>query len=131
MRRLFSWALLLCVVASPALALDSHSLVDDQTRQMIINESIAGYQATGHPCACPYNSARNGSGCGGRSAYSQPGGAAPLRFPKMYPRGWSQIGRRAIRANKATLLGARPYCLPTSERAVAQRGVRGFSLRIA
>ena len=30
----------------------------------------------------PYNSARNGSNCGARSAYSRPGGAEPLCYPK-------------------------------------------------
>lgn len=40
-----------------------------------IKESRNAYYATGHPCACPYDRARNGSSCGGRSAYSRPGGA--------------------------------------------------------
>jgi hypothetical protein len=57
-------------------------LSDAQVRQTIIQESIAHYQATGHPCACPYNLARNGSRCGGRSAYSRPGGAEPFCFPQ-------------------------------------------------
>ena len=54
---------------------------DAQVRQEVIRESIAAYQATGHPCACPYNAARSGSSCGRRSAYSRPGGAAPLCYP--------------------------------------------------
>lgn len=29
-------------------------LSDDQVRQKIIQESIASYKATGHPCACPF-----------------------------------------------------------------------------
>jgi hypothetical protein len=57
-------------------------LTDAQVRKEIIKESIAEYQASGHPCACPYNSAKNGSSCGKRSAYSRPGGAAPLCFDK-------------------------------------------------
>jgi len=48
----------------------------------IIQGSRNAYYATGHPCACPYDHARNGSSCGGRSAYSRPGGAAPLCYPK-------------------------------------------------
>jgi hypothetical protein len=55
---------------------------DAQVRKLIIKESIENYQSSGRPCACPYNSARNGSSCGGRSAYSRPGGAAPLCYPK-------------------------------------------------
>jgi hypothetical protein len=57
-------------------------LSDAQVREAIIHESIARYQATGHPCACPENFARNGSRCGARSAYSRPGGAAPLCYPQ-------------------------------------------------
>lgn len=54
---------------------------DAEIRQRIIAESIASYKAAGHSCACPYDSARNGSSCGRRSAYSRPGGAAPLCYP--------------------------------------------------
>jgi hypothetical protein len=54
---------------------------DNQIRQQIIQQSVDAYLATGHPCACPYNLARNGSTCGGRSAYSRPGGASPLCYP--------------------------------------------------
>jgi hypothetical protein len=53
---------------------------DNQIRQQIIQQSIAEYWATGHPCACPYNVARNGSRCGARSAYTRPGGAKPLCY---------------------------------------------------
>jgi len=76
--------------ATAALALVAVILVDEayargftdaQIRQQIIQESVSAYLATGHPCACPYNSARNGSSCGARSAYSRPGGAAPLCYP--------------------------------------------------
>lgn len=48
---------------------------------MIVRESVASYLASGRPCACPYNAMRNGASCGGRSAYSRPGGAAPLCYP--------------------------------------------------
>jgi hypothetical protein len=54
---------------------------DSEIRGQIIQESIADYKATGHPCACPYDTARNGSSCGLRSAYSKPGGAEPLCYP--------------------------------------------------
>jgi hypothetical protein len=66
-------------VATAALAQEAPT--DAQIRDAIIKESIASYMATGHPCACPYNVARNGSSCGARSAYSRPGGAAPLCYP--------------------------------------------------
>jgi len=48
---------------------------------IIVQASRSDYYRTGHPCACPDDRARNGSGCGGRSAYSRPGGAAPLCYP--------------------------------------------------
>lgn len=46
----------------------------------IVQASRAQYHAGGRPCACPDDRARNGSSCGGRSAYSRPGGAAPLCY---------------------------------------------------
>jgi hypothetical protein len=55
---------------------------DAPIRQAIIRDSIAKYQATGHPCASPYNLMRNGRQCGDRSAYSRPGGASPLCYPQ-------------------------------------------------
>jgi hypothetical protein len=48
---------------------------------IIVQASRDQYHATGGPCACPDDTARNGSSCGGRSAYSRPGGAAPLCYP--------------------------------------------------
>lgn len=48
---------------------------------LIIKASRDRYYATGHPCACPDDLMRNGRSCGARSAYSRPGGAAPLCYP--------------------------------------------------
>jgi hypothetical protein len=39
----------------------SNQLTDDQVKQKIIDDSIASYPGT---CACPFNTARNGSSCG-------------------------------------------------------------------
>lgn len=55
---------------------------DQQIADQIIQESRQAYYATGHPCACPDDLARNGSHCGGRSAYSRPGGAEPKCYPR-------------------------------------------------
>ena len=44
---------------------------------ILIEDSIANYSGN---CPCPYNSARNGSRCGKRSAYNRAGGYAPLCF---------------------------------------------------
>jgi hypothetical protein len=48
---------------------------------IIVQASRDQYHAGGRPCACPDDTTRNGSSCGGRSAYSRPGGAAPLCYP--------------------------------------------------
>src|SRR5438552_8920417 len=48
---------------------------------IIVQASRDQYHATGRPCACPDDTARNCSSCGGRSAYSRPGGASPLCYP--------------------------------------------------
>jgi hypothetical protein len=71
----------LTLFAGVAHAQSTTGLSDSEIRQQIVEQSVAAYLATGHPCACPYNSARNGSRCGGRSAYSKPGGADPLCYP--------------------------------------------------
>jgi hypothetical protein len=47
---------------------------------IIIKASRDRYHATGHPCACPDDLMLNGRACGSRSAYSRPGGAAPLCY---------------------------------------------------
>lgn len=52
-------------------------LSDEAIKKRIIAESIASYPGN---CPCPYNTARNGSQCGRRSAYSRAGGYAPLCF---------------------------------------------------
>lgn len=55
------------------------ALSDAQIRQILIGESISAYSGN---CPCPYSTARNGSRCGKRSAYSREGGAAPLCYAK-------------------------------------------------
>ena len=51
---------------------------DAQVKQRIIRESIAAYSGS---CPCPYNTDRAGRSCGRRSAYSRPGGSAPICYP--------------------------------------------------
>ncbi|MEY9981611.1 hypothetical protein ABH995_000948 [Bradyrhizobium yuanmingense] len=48
---------------------------------ILIQASRNQYHATGRPCACPDDLMRNGRACGGRSAYSRPGGSVPLCYP--------------------------------------------------
>jgi hypothetical protein len=76
--------------ASPAFAFQS----DAQIRQSIIRDSIAAYPG---PCACPYNVMRNGRSCGGRSAYSRPGGHAPICYPRDVSQAQIADWRRARR----------------------------------
>jgi len=82
-------AVAIVFAAQPA----SARLSDAQIRRQIIKESIDSYPGT---CPCPYNVARNGSMCGGRSAYSRPGGYSP----KCYPRDVSEAEMRAYRRNR-------------------------------
>lgn len=67
--------LMVLAVASPSAG--GQSMSDAQIKQAIIRQSIASYSGS---CPCPYNTARNGSRCGGRSAYSRPGGEAPFCY---------------------------------------------------
>jgi hypothetical protein len=52
---------------------------------IIVQASRQAYYATGRPCACPDDTMRNGRACGSKSAYSRPGGAAPLCFVSDVP----------------------------------------------
>ena len=67
-------------------------MTDAQVRQAIIEESISSYPGN---CPCPYNYASNGSRCGGRSAYSRPGGYSPLCYP-------SDVSQAMVDAYSAT-----------------------------
>lgn len=54
------------------------SATDAEVRDYLIRRSIRSYSGN---CPCPYNVDRGGRRCGGRSAHSRAGGAAPLCFP--------------------------------------------------
>lgn len=64
---------------------------DAEIRAYLVEQSIASYSGS---CPCPYNTDRAGRRCGGRSAYSRPGGASPRCYPADVPA--EEI--RAIRA---------------------------------
>src|SRR5476649_2905900 len=79
-----SAALLLIIIAGMAYAPHADAQKrqppsDAQVRQQIINASIASYPGR---CPCPYNAAKNGSACGGRSAWSRKGGYAPICYDR-------------------------------------------------
>lgn len=50
---------------------------DAEVRQLMIERSVSAYSGS---CPCPFSSDRAGRRCGGRSAYSRPGGASPLCY---------------------------------------------------
>jgi hypothetical protein len=75
------------LVALPSASI-AKPLPDAAVKQRMIRESIASYPGS---CPCPYNAARNGSRCGRRSAYSRPGGYAPLCYA-------SDISKRDVEA---------------------------------
>lgn len=78
-RALLITALFMPCFMTPLAFAKGHSPSDDEVKQAIIDESIASYPGT---CACPFNQARNGSHCGGRSAWSRAGGYSPLCYKK-------------------------------------------------
>ena len=88
-------ALAALTIVSAGSSLAREPLSDAQIRQAIIQDSIAHYQATGHPCACPFNLMRNGRQCGKVSAYSRPGGAEPFCYPHDVSDGMVAAWRRA------------------------------------
>jgi hypothetical protein len=67
-------------------AIAQSPLTDQQIATIIMKASRDAYYRTGHPCACPEDLARNGSRCGGRSAYSRPDGAEPYCYVTDVPR---------------------------------------------
>lgn len=69
--------LALFLITSVSSFADSKADLEKAKKQMI-QQSINSYSGS---CPCPYNVTRNGSSCGRRSAYSRPGGAAPLCYP--------------------------------------------------
>jgi hypothetical protein len=70
-------AAIAAAAAALTFASGASAQTDAQMRQRLIRESIASYSGS---CPCPYNVDRGGRRCGGRSAYSRPGGYAPLCF---------------------------------------------------
>ena len=79
MKRITRFALLVAALGLAWGQTPKPAKTDDEIRQAIINESIAGYRGS---CPCPYSTDRAGHRCGARSAYSRPGGAAPVCYAK-------------------------------------------------
>lgn len=81
MRMIRALASLGLLLPALVLAKDSGHGVQSAARikQAMIAESRADYPGR---CPCPYDTMRNGASCGGRSAYSRPGGSAPLCYER-------------------------------------------------
>src|SRR5689334_19006540 len=73
------WLAAALILGTTAPAIGQSTANDDRDRQKMIAESINNYSGN---CPCPYNSDRAGRSCGARSAYSRPGGASPLCYPR-------------------------------------------------
>lgn len=86
--RLTIGLVLVLSAAAPALA----AMTDAEVKRAIIQESIASYPGN---CPCPYNLMRNGRACGGRSAYSRPGGYSPICYA-------SQVTSEMVRQYRIT-----------------------------
>lgn len=71
------FAFISVLLISSAFAEPKKQFSDDEVAKILIQQSIAEYPG---PCACPYNTMKNGRSCGGRSAYSRKGGYAPLCY---------------------------------------------------
>lgn len=75
MKHAAAFAALLALAAIPALAQSRTEIAEE-----IVRQSVSSYLQTTGNCPCPYNRAANNSQCGGRSAYSRPGGASPICY---------------------------------------------------
>ncbi len=83
-------AVALAAASVDAGAKSQGGLTDFEIRKILIRDSIASYPGN---CPCPYSTARNGSRCGGRSAWSRPGGESPYCYPKDVPDSAVQVYR--------------------------------------
>ncbi|MCI8209419.1 hypothetical protein AUC61_07715 [Pseudomonas sp. S25] len=72
-----SFVALLALLCAFSVSAKDSKIPDSTIVQLLIDDSIASYSGN---CPCPYNAMRNGRSCGKRSAYSKPGGYAPLCY---------------------------------------------------
>lgn len=79
---IYRYTIIIGIIVSSFTSSHAAQISDSDVAKKIVEESVSEYLASGHPCACPYNTMKNGRACGGRSAYSRPGGEAPLCYPK-------------------------------------------------
>jgi len=73
----FLSSLILLLLSFSLVVGKSWGQTDEEIRQILIRESIAGYSGN---CPCPYSTDRAGRRCGERSAYSRGGGSTLLCY---------------------------------------------------
>lgn len=74
-----TFAILLIALLAATSSVAAESLSDNAIRERIVQESIAAYPGS---CPCPFNVDRAGHACGARSAFSRPGGRAPICYAR-------------------------------------------------
>ncbi|XXR95286.1 hypothetical protein WMF44_33280 [Sorangium sp. So ce426] len=79
MMRLGYWLVVGMAMFAASSARADAPKTDAAIRKALIAESRAAYSGS---CPCPYDTDRAGRQCGKRSAYSRPGGAAPLCYDR-------------------------------------------------
>ena len=72
-------AILLIAFFAATSSVAADRLSDEAIRELIVQESIAAYPGN---CPCPFNADRAGRACGARSAWSRPGGRAPVCYTR-------------------------------------------------
>lgn len=77
MRKAVKKTVLLATVVIFSLPMLAQAQDVGSVKRQMIQQSIQNYSGN---CPCPYNRASNGSQCGGRSAWSRPGGRSPLCY---------------------------------------------------
>ena len=77
MKLIKSSAIVALTLMVGAMPLPSKAQDVGSAKRQMIQQSIQRYPGN---CPCPYNRASNGSQCGGRSAWSRPGGRSPLCY---------------------------------------------------
>lgn len=91
-----AWLVIGLLMAGAVVAMETGRLSDSQIRDRIIAESLASYPGN---CPCPYNTDRAGRKCGARSAWSKPGGRAPICYAKEVSEEQVRQFRRRIQSN--------------------------------
>ncbi len=89
------------VLAQPSWAVDhakAKKLPDAHIKKLLIEQAIQAYPGQ---CPCPYSTMRNGRACGGRSAWSRPGGHVPLCYEREVTKEMIDLWRRTMHNNQS------------------------------